>query len=81
MGDIDIFTKVDLHIHSYISKYKEPPGIVDNSTKSNLDVLFEKLEENKINMFAFSDHNRFDKDLFIAAKELIKNKNIQMLSL
>lgn len=74
MGDIDIFTKVDLHIHSYISKYKEPPGIVDNSTKSNLDVLFEKLEENKINMFAFSDHNRFDKDLFIAAKELIKNK-------
>ena len=75
MGDIDIFTKVDLHIHSYISKYKEAPGIVDNSIKSNLGILFEKLEENKINMFAYSDHNRFDKDLFIAAKELIENKD------
>jgi energy-coupling factor transporter ATP-binding protein EcfA2 len=60
--------KFDLHIHSVASKYKEADGIVDNSTKENLDVLLTKLNEHKVGLFSITDHNRFDVELY---KELI----------
>lgn len=66
---------VDLHIHSFASKYKEDKSIVDESTVDNLDILFEKLNSRRINLFAFSDHNRFDANLFAKAKEIIDNDN------
>ena len=66
---------VDLHIHSFASKYKEDKNIVDESTVDNLDILFEKLNSSHINLFAFSDHNRFDANLFAKAKEIIDNDN------
>ena len=65
--------KVDLHIHSYASCYKESEGIVDNSTIDNLNVLFEKLQENEINMFSITDHNRFDSNLYLKAKEILRS--------
>lgn len=43
--------KFDLHIHSKKSDYKESDGIVDNSTKENLSVLFQKLNENNVALF------------------------------
>ena len=64
---------VDLHIHSYASKYKETNGIVDNSTKENLDVLFQKLQDNKINLFSITDHNRFDSELYLEAKAILES--------
>lgn len=64
--------RVDLHIHSRISEYKEADGIVEDSVFENIDVLLTKLNENKISLFGFSDHNRFDKNLFKEVKEYIE---------
>lgn len=68
---------VDLHIHSKISEYKEDGNIVANSTFDNIDVLLTKLNDNKINLFAFADHNRFDKDLFTKTRDYINSKEAQ----
>lgn len=56
---------VDLHIHSAASKYKDGQ-IVAKSDCAHLDVLFERLEQNDINLFAITDHNRFDAALYKA---------------
>jgi ABC-type Mn2+/Zn2+ transport system ATPase subunit len=63
--------KLDLHIHSIASVYKEDPGIVKDSTKDNLNVLFRALSDNDIGLFSITDHNRFDKELYDAARNLI----------
>lgn len=74
---------VDLHIHSKISEYKEYKiktkdnieiSIVENSNSKNIDVLLDKLNEKNINLFAFSDHNRFDSDLYKIAKGKIETR-------
>jgi len=63
--------KIDLHIHSVASRYKEVSNIIDQSTIDNLSVLFSKLQDNDINMFSITDHNRFDSNLYIEAKKFI----------
>lgn len=63
---------IDLHIHSKASGYKEEDGFVDNSSIDNLHVLFEKLQERNINLFSFTDHNRFDVLLYEKALEIIE---------
>ena len=52
--------KVDLHIHSKTSEYKEADGYVDESNIENIDVLLSKLQENNINLISITDHNSFD---------------------
>lgn len=64
---------IDLHIHSKASAYKESAGFVNNSSIENLDVLFNKLQENDINLFSITDHNRFDVELYEKALELIES--------
>ena len=64
--------KFDLHIHSFASKYKEADNIVDNSTIENLPILLEKLNNNKVALFSITDHNRFDADLYVEAKRLLR---------
>ena len=64
--------KFDLHIHSIASKYKESSGIVDKSTVENIEILFEKLEENEVGLFSITDHNRFNVDLYKKIYEIIK---------
>lgn len=64
--------KIDLHIHSIASKYKESVGVVDQSTIGNLPVLFKKLETEGINLISFTDHNTFDSKLYIEAEKLIR---------
>ena len=56
--------RFDLHIHSYMSKYKEGKGIVDFSTIENTSVLLEKLNEHEVALFSITDHNRFDVELY-----------------
>lgn len=63
--------RVDLHIHSVASEYKEKPdssgvNIVAESDAQHLGILFERLSlpDNKINMISITDHNRFDPDLY-----------------
>lgn len=63
--------KFDLHIHSHASSYKEADGIVENSTKENLPILFSKLDENEVALFSITDHNRFDAELYKEAKKLL----------
>lgn len=72
---------VDLHIHSILSKYKEGKikrkdgteiGIVDESDFNHIDTLLRSLNKNNINMFSFTDHNRFNLDLFEKTCELIE---------
>ena len=74
--------RVDLHIHSKASEYKEGldstgNNIVAESDINHLDVLFEKLSasENSINMISITDHNRFDPDLYEAINKRIANSN------
>lgn len=71
MLDNDI--NVDLHIHTKISEYKEECGLVDNSTFFNIDVLLNKLDNDthQISMFSFTDHNRFDPDIYKKTREKI----------
>lgn len=70
---INSVIKFDLHIHSQASAYKEASGIVDNSTKDNLDVLFRKLNEHQVAMFSITDHNRFDADLYLEIIRKLKD--------
>jgi len=66
--------KLDLHIHSSESAYKEDRSVVENSNRDHLDTLFQALNNNGINLFSITDHNRFSKDLYDSAKELIAKK-------
>ncbi|AUM62608.1 PHP domain-containing protein [Spiroplasma monobiae] len=74
--------KIDLHIHSFKSFYKDGK-IVKESTKENLDVLLTKLIEHEIKLFSITDHNRFDSDLYIELKNKInkdeKYKNLNFI--
>jgi len=67
--------KIDLHIHSAASKYKESPGIVDNSTKENLPTLLSKLNEHEVSLFSITDHNRFDSNLYKEIFRILSDKN------
>lgn len=75
---------VDLHVHSYASKYKEGKikredgtefGIVDDSIAENINVILDNLDSNGINLFSFTDHNRFDANLYKVAIENLQNNN------
>lgn len=64
---VDKLIKVDLHIHSAASiKDKK---IVSNNTLSNIDILIKKLNSNKVNMVAITDHNAFDYNLYHRLKK------------
>ncbi len=67
--------KIDLHIHSEASRYKEVSNIIDQSTIGNLNVLFSKLQDNNISMFSITDHNRFDSNLYIETKKIVNNNS------
>lgn len=66
---------IDLHIHSKASSYKEEKGFVDNETKENLPILFKALNDNKINLFSITDHNRFDAELYKECTKIIDNES------
>jgi len=72
--------KFDLHIHSIASRYKEPDGIVDNSTVENVEVLLENLDKNQVGLFSITDHNRFNVKLYTKLDSVIKSgkyKNVK----
>ena len=63
--------RIDLHIHSCASAYKEEKDYVKESNIDNVDVLLSRLNENNINLIAITDHNRFDYQLYKKIKEQI----------
>lgn len=66
--------KIDLHIHSKASAYKEANGYVDESKIENIDVLLSKVQENNVNLISITDHNNFDYALYKKIKELINKE-------
>ena len=68
---MDKYTKFDLHIHSAASaKTKTGDKIIAaDSTKENLPILIDKLKEENINMVSITDHNIFDKDIYLELKK------------
>lgn len=66
---------IDLHIHSMASKYKDG-SIVENSNINNIDILIKNLMEQEINLFAITDHNRFDYKLYEALMKAIKGNKV-----
>lgn len=59
--------KIDFHIHSAASAHKDGTKVKDG-TLENIDTLFDKLEANKVNMAAITDHDAFDYGLYDALR-------------
>lgn len=60
--------KIDFHIHSVYSKYKDEYGLVKDGQIENLSLLLEKLNDNGINMCSITDHDYFCYDLYKSLK-------------
>lgn len=78
--------RIDLHIHSYASFYKEPSysdgsSIVEFSKKENVDVLLNKLLQNGISLFSITDHNRYDLTLYKTIMEKLNEHEYSSLHL
>lgn len=78
--------KIDLHIHSYASFYKEPKynnneSIVSFSTINNIETLLDKLLANDISLFSITDHNRYDLALYDELERKIKEEKFNSLHL
>lgn len=72
---LNTIIKFDLHIHSKASGYKESAGVVDQSTKENIDVLLSQLHEHQIALFSITDHNRIDADLYLEISNVLSQPN------
>lgn len=78
--------RIDLHIHSYASFYKElsysdGSSIVEFSKKENVDVLLNKLLQNGISLFSITDHNRYDITLYKTIMEKLNEHEYSSLHL
>ncbi|MDM8301669.1 hypothetical protein [Collinsella tanakaei] len=76
--------RVDLHIHSKASSYKDKGVDLSACDAEHVDVLLDKLveAENSIDMFSVTDHNRFDAALYEEFYNRIGERglNIHLLS-
>lgn len=61
--------KVDFHIHSVFSKYKDEISLVGKNTIENIGSLVNKLNLNNIEMAAITDHDFFSYDMYSALKQ------------
>ena len=68
---MDVYSKFDLHIHSFSSKKKKTGDktIVVNSTLENLNTLTDNLVRNQVNVVAITDHNIFDGNIYMELKK------------
>ena len=65
---VDRPMKIDFHIHSFFSKYKDEFSLVKEGKIDNLQTLLKQLEVNHINMCAITDHDYFSYDLYLKLK-------------
>lgn len=76
--------RIDLHIHSKASSYKDKGIDLNACDAEHVDVLLNKLveAENSIDMFSVTDHNRFDAALYEEFHKRIDERgfNIHLLS-
>lgn len=66
--------RIDLHLHTELSKINGD-NIVWNGFYDSLT----KLKKNRVKMAAYTDHNLFDANFYLEAKELAKTGNIFLL--
>ncbi len=68
---MDVYSKFDLHIHSAVSAKTKTgdKSIVAESRIENINVLVEKLISNNVNIVAITDHNVFDKNIYLELKK------------
>lgn len=66
--------KVDLHLHSFVSR-SNGDGIKWISLYDSIN----KLVENKVQIASFSDHNKLDVNFYLEASKLAKSANILLL--
>lgn len=71
--------KVDLHIHTKASEYKESESIVELSDINHLDDFLTVLDQRCISLFSFTDHNRFDFVLYKKVKEKLSTNDFKNL--
>lgn len=64
--------KIDLHIHSAASAHKDGKKVKEG-TVDNIDVLFDRLEENAVNMAAITDHDAFDFSVYDALRQKVNS--------
>lgn len=62
--------KIDLHIHSAASSGKDG-SLVKDGTVQNINTLFQKLEDNHVNMIAITDHDCFDFEVYDALRKKV----------
>lgn len=76
--------RIDLHIHSKVSSYKDKGVDMSECDAKHVDVLLDKLTEGEqpIDMFSLTDHNRFDAGLYEEFYRRISDResNIKLLS-
>ncbi len=68
--------KIDLHIHSEKSKFKDD-DLVASNTIDNLPKLIKKLNDYEVNVCSISDHDSFDYELYKKLKSEEGNGFIQ----
>ena len=56
--------KVDLHLHSVYSKYKDEEDLVKYNNEDNIGCLVDKLKDNSVNMASITDHDYFSYDMY-----------------
>lgn len=61
--------KIDFHIHSMFSMYKDEYALVKDNDIKHIDVLVDKLNDNDINMCAITDHDYFSYELYECLKK------------
>lgn len=74
--------RIDLHIHSKLSSYKEGNysngrNIVEDSNINNVDKLLSMLnhEDNRISLFSITDHNHLDASLYTELYEKLSTQH------
>ena len=74
MGNIvNKLLKVDFHIHSHASHYKDG-SVVSSGTIDNIHTLLNELKDKKVDMFSITDHDCFDENLY---NELKKHEGVE----
>ncbi len=68
---MDTYSKFDLHIHSFASSRTKSgdSAYVANSKIENIATLVDGLIRNQVNIVAITDHNIFDKELYLELKK------------
>lgn len=70
--------KIDLHIHSIYSQYKDKDKVKNNTLK-NIPTLVSKLTENDVQMCAITDHDSFGLDVYSELKKYENSKGCSLL--